>query len=328
MAFDAKAGFAGKRILVAGGTGFLGGALLRRLAAAGAVLRATHLTRAPDFLDPAVEWLRADLREQADCARAVAGMEMVLICAAVTSGACMITASPLMHVTPNVILNASILDAAHAAGVAKVLFLSSGAVYPELGDVALKETDVMRGDPPPVYYPAGWMKRYAEILCRTYALFAKPAMAAAVLRVSNVYGPRDKFDLDTAHVTSAQIRKVADRHRPIVVWGTGEEERDLLYIDDFAEGALRALAQPGPYFEANLAAGSTVSIRRIVETAIAADGFAGAEIRYDPAGPRTIARRRFDVSALRALGFTPSVGLDEGIARTIAWYRKTYPGQK
>ncbi len=314
----------GKRILVAGGTGFLGGALLRRLAAEGVALRATFFTRKPDFDHPNVEWLRADLREAADCARAVDGIDVTLSCAAVTSGAPVIVHSPLAHVTPNVIINARLLEAAHFAGVAKVLFISTGTAYPDLGDIALKETDILCGDPPPIYFSSGWMKRYGEILCRTYAYVAKPPIAASVVRVSNVYGPRDKFDLERAHVTAAQIRRVIDRHRPILVWGTGDEERDLLYIDDFVEGSLRALAIPDMYFEVNIASGTTVSVREIVETAIAADGFVGAEIRFDPSGPRTISRRRFDVEVARnRLGFVPTVSLRAGITRTIDWYRRT-----
>lgn len=132
---------------------------------------------------------------------------------AVTSGAPVIVKSPLAHVTPNVIINARLLEAAHFAGVGKFLFISTGTAYPDLGDIALKETDILRGDPPPIYFSSGWMKRYGEILCRTYAYVAKPPIAASVVRVSNVYGPRDKFDLERAHVTAAQIRRVIDRHR-------------------------------------------------------------------------------------------------------------------
>ena len=322
--FDFAQSFKNMRILVAGGTGFLGGALLRRLAADGACLRATYFTRQPDFYNPNVEWLRADLREVADCARSVEGIDVTLFCAAVTSGAPVIVNSPLAHVTPNVIINARLFEAAHLAGVSKVLFISTGTAYPDLGDVALKESDMSLGDPPPVYFSSGWMKRYGEILCRTYAYVAKPPIAAAVVRVSNVYGPRDKFDLERAHVTAAQIRRVIDRHRPIWVWGTGDEERDLLYIDDFVEGALRALTMPDVYFEVNIASGKSVSVREIVETAIHADGFVDAEIRFDPSGPRTISRRLFDIGVARdKLAFSPTVSLSTGITQTIDWYRRT-----
>ncbi|GGF24000.1 GDP-L-fucose synthase [Aliidongia dinghuensis] len=319
--------FAGRKILVAGASGFLGGALTRRLVELGALVRGCHLSRAPDYHHANLEWLRVDLEDEQACASACVGADYVLMCAANTSGAAAITSTPLVHVTPNVIMNARMLEAAHHAGVERFLFISSGAAYPDLGeDHPLREDEMFRGDPPPVYYPVGWMKRYTEILCRIYAeRIADRPMTTIVVRPSNVYGPGDKWDFARSHVTAAQIRRVIERHAPIVVWGDGTDVRDLIYIDDFVEGALRALAIDRRHFVVNIASGRGYSIHEIVQTAIRADEYVGAEIHFDPSKPRTIGKRLFDVSLARnLLGFKSQVPIEDGFRRTIDAFRAAH----
>lgn len=308
--------------LVAGGTGFLGRHLVARLAALGWRVRATvHHRPAPAALDD-VEWVRADLTRRDDCRRAVDGIARVFMCAANSSGAAQIVANPLQHVTPNVVMNAQLLDAAYAAGVDRFVFLSSSVVYPATGSRPVCEEEAFAGDPYPAYHGVGWMKRYTEILCEMYARRLPRRMPVTIVRPANVYGPGDKFDLGTCHVTSALIRKVVERRRPLEVWGTGDDVRDLLYVDDFVDGLLAAAALPDDLVAVNLGTGTGVSVRQILETILAADGFADADVRFAPDAPRTIPARVLDVGQARArLGFAPRVSLREGIRRTIAWYR-------
>ena len=98
------------------------------------------------------------------------------------------------------------------------------------------EAEMFNGDPEEVYFPAGWMKRYAEILCRTYAEKISSPMQTVVIRPSNVYGPYDKFDFAVSHVTAALLRRVVERQSPLEVWGTGDDIRDLIHVDDFVDG--------------------------------------------------------------------------------------------
>lgn len=314
------------KILVAGGTGFLGGALINRLLAEGAQVRATCYERDPNRQHERLEWQRADLRDPAACAKAVDGMDFVFLSAANTAGAAVMVQTPLVHVTPNVVMNAHLLEAAYQAGVKKFLFFSSGAAYPDLGEEhRLAEGDMFKADPPEVYFPVGWMKRYTEILCRTYAEKIKRPMPTVVIRPSNVYGPGDKFDFAKSHVTAAQIRRVIDRQRPIQVWGTGDDVRDLIYVDDFIEGVMRAFTQERDFLTVNIASGNEYSVKEIVSTAIKVDGFDDAEVVYDPTKPRTIGKRIFDVSLARELlGFEAGTTLEEGFSRTIGWYRETF----
>src|SRR5688500_12915629 len=128
-------------VLVTGGSGFVGSNLIKRLVDLGANVTATIHRRPPVIRDDRVKYVQSDLREPDDCAAAVAGAQYVFMCAANTSGAAVMTKSPLVHLTPNVLMNVSMLDAAYQAGVEKFLFISSNTVYP-LTDFPVKESDV------------------------------------------------------------------------------------------------------------------------------------------------------------------------------------------
>ena len=292
-----------------------------RLGSIGVGSRGTTLLRAALEI-PGVEVVKLDLRLPEDCARATEGMDFVFICAAHTSGAAVIRATPLVHITPNVLINTLLLEAAHRAGVRKLCFISSGAAYPPTGDRPVGESEMFDGDPHDVYFPAGWMKRYAEVLCRTYAEKIATPMPTVVVRPSNIYGPHDKFDFAVSHVTAALIRRVVERHSPLEVWGTGADIRDLIHIDDFIDGMLAAFSTDQPYLAINICAGRGHSVRQILQTLLEVDGYTDADVRFDPGKPSTIPVRLMDASAARdLLGFEAKIGLAEGLQRTIAWYR-------
>jgi GDP-L-fucose synthase len=315
--------FTGKKVLIAGGAGFLGTNLALALAARGAHLRLTTHEKPLQAAFPGAEVLSLDLRRAEDCARAVEGMDYVFLAAAQTAGAAVIRTTPLVHITPNVLINTLMLEAAHRAGVGKFCFISSGAAYPPTADRPVREEEMLDADPHEVYFAVAWMKRYAEILCRTYAEKISRPMPALVVRPSNVYGPYDKFDFAVSHVTAAMIRRVADRQDPIEVWGTGEDVRDLIYIDDFIEGVLAAIAVDRPYLAVNICSGTGHTVRQILEKTLAVDGYDKADVRYDASKPSTIPVRLMDNSlAKKEFGFEARTSLEEGLRRTLDWYRK------
>jgi len=312
----------GAKCLVAGGAGFIGSHLVRRLAEAGADVRATFHVKPPKDRGSA-EWLQTDLRTAEACAEAVKGMDYVFMSAANTQGAAVIRENPLGHVTPNVPMNTYFIDEAHKAGVKRYLFLSSGAAYPDTGHRPAEEHEMFDADPVDVYFAVAWMKRYAEILCRTYATKIRTPMSCVVIRPSNVYGPGDKFDFNVSHVTAALIRRVVERQTPFEVWGTGEDIRDLIYIDDFMDGLLAAFHTSDPYLEINICSGEGVSVREILETAIDVDGFNDAKVVFDPSKPSTVPVRRLsNALAKEKLGFEATTDLRAGLARTLSWYRE------
>jgi GDP-L-fucose synthase len=316
--------FTGKKVLIAGGAGFIGTNLALALANRGARLRLTMHEKPLQASIEGAEIVALDLRRPEDCARAVEGMDYVFLAAAHTSGAAVIRTTPLVHITPNVLINTLMLEAAHRAGVHRFCFISSGAAYPPTGDRAVSEAEMFDGDPHEVYFAAGWMKRYAEVLCRTYAEKIPKPLPTVVVRPSNVYGPYDKFDFAVSHVTAALIRRVVERQAPLEVWGTGEDIRDLIYVDDFIEGLLAAFASERPYLAVNICAGKGHSVKQILQTILAVDGYTGADVRYDPSRPSTIPVRLMDNSlARKELGFEAKMSLEEGLRRTLAWYRQS-----
>ncbi|WP_413204348.1 NAD-dependent epimerase/dehydratase family protein [Rhodospirillum sp. A1_3_36] len=312
-------------VLVAGGSGFLGSNLVARLARDGVgPIRATWRSRQPHDPPAGVEWVQADLRDAAVCERVVQGIDTVFLCAAHTSGAAVITGSPLSHVTPNVLINTLLLEAAHNAGVKRVVFLSTGSVYPDTKGVPVKEEDAFSAPPFDTYFAVGWMKRYTETLCRTYAeKIPKAPMSTVVIRPANVYGPGDKFGWKTSHVTAAQIRKVFERQNPIEVWGTGKDVRDVIFVDDFIEGVVRAARVAKPYLEVNIASGTGITVLDILHKAMEIEGHE-AEVYCDPTKPSTVPILLFETGrAQTELGFTAKTSLAEGMERTFAWLRAT-----
>lgn len=313
----------GVSVLVAGGTGFLGSHLAGRLSDIGAKVRVSVHQRGPHPRDDRIDYVTADLRRPEDCARAVDGTAHVFMCAANTSGAAVMRANPLAHVTPNVVMNAHLMEAAYNAGVRKYLFISSGAAYPPTDERAVTESEILDAEPYDAYYAVAWMKRYAEILCRTYAEKIPKTMPTVVVRPSNVYGPGDKFDFKTSHVTAALIRRVVERHDPLEVWGTGEDIRDLIYIDDFLDGLLAAHAHGADYYAVNICSGIGHSVKQILEAAIQVDGFDNARVTFDPSKPSTIpVRLMSNAKAKQDLGFEARTSLTKGLRHTIAWYRE------
>lgn len=315
--------FENKKILIAGGTGFVGVNLIKRFLSMGAHVRATLHNKPPVIADDRIEYQRCDLLDANDCRKAVEGMEYVVMCAANTSGAAVIASTPLVHVTPNIIMNARILEACYSAGVGKFVFLSSNAAYPPSGDRYVKEEEMFDGDPYETYFGVGWMKRYTEILCRLYAEKLKKPMKTIVIRPSNIYGPYDDFDLATSHVMAATIRKVMERQAPIQVWGSGDDVRDLIYIDDFVDAVLLAMEKIDTFDPVNIGLGKGYSVKEILSIAMEVDGYRDAKVQYDATKPSMIPIRLIDVSrAETLLGFKAKTDVRDGIAKTIDWYRK------
>lgn len=316
--------FKDKKVLVAGGNGLIGANLLARLLAEGASVRATIHGQPPKILDPRIGYLSLDLTKGEDCRRAVEGMEQVFLCAAYTTGAADVVSSPLAHVTTNILINTQMIDAAYRAGVKKFVWLSSAVAYPPSGERRIREEEMFDGDPYPKSFFAGWMKRSMEVLCRMYGEKVAKPMTTIVLRPTNVYGPNDKFDVAISHVIPALIVKVVGRRDPVEVWGTGDEVRDMIYVDDMVEAILRAAERVEGYGVFNIASNHPVKIRDIVDLIVELDGYRGARVVFDPTQPTTFPIRLLDTTrAEQILGWQAKTGLRDGIARTITWYRET-----
>jgi len=312
-----------KKVLVTGGTGFVGINLIQRLLSLDAHVRATVHKKQPIVCDDRIEYVQCNLLKLNDCQRVVKDIDYVFMCAANTSGAAVIAATPLVHVTPNIIMNSQLLESSYFAEVKKFIFLSSSVVYPPSGEKPVKESDMLLDcDPYDTYFGAAWMKRYTEILCRLYSKKLKKTMPTVVVRPSNIYGPYDDFDFNTSHVMAATIRKVIERQNPIQVWGTGDDVRDFIYVDDFIDALTLVAEKVDTYDPINIASGKEYSVKQVLEIASEIDNYKDITIICDPSKPSMIPIRIFDTrKAQQLIGFKTKTDIRDGISKTIKWYK-------
>lgn len=313
--------YKGKKVLVAGGAGFVGTNLILKLKELDAKITATYHRHKPQIKDSTVHYIKADLTQAENCNKAVKGKDYVFMCAANTSGAAVIEKTPLVHVTPNVIMNTLMMEAAYEAGAKKFLFISSNTIYPPFTH-SVKEDEAWEAEPFEKYFPVAWMKRFGEKLGEIYSSKIKKTMTVVVVRPANIYGPYDDFNWETSHVISALVRKVIERHNPIEVWGDGKEIKDIIYVEDFIEGILLAMAKINKFTPINIGTGAGVSIKNILDKIIEIEKYHNAKVKYDKLKPTMIKKRILDVSlAKKILKFEFKTGIYEGLNNTINWYK-------
>jgi GDP-L-fucose synthase len=315
------------KVLVTGGAGFIGINLIQRLLDMGTHVRATLYEKEPVIVDERIEYFKGDLREANFCRKVVEGIDYVFMCAANTSGAQVMATTPLVHLTPNILMNMQMLEASYGAKVKKFLFISTNTVYP-LTNFPVKETDVTN-----VFYESyhivAWMKRFTEIVCDMYSNHIKEPMKTIVVRPGNLYGPYDKFDVEKSKVIPSLIRKAIERHDPFVVWGDGTDLKDFLYIDDCIDALLLVMEKVDEFETINIASGHSVTIRDVVKEILVATDYKHVTIKYDATKPTMIPKRLIDVSlAENKLGFNAKISLKDGISRTVNWYNEYFKNKK
>lgn len=312
----------GSDILVTGGAGFVGSNLILKALDRGCSVRATVHNKGPQIVDKRVEYVHCDLERREDCHDVCRDMDYIFLCAANTSGAAVMEKTPLAHLTPNVLINTLMLEAAYMAAVKKVLFISSNTVYP-LTDYPVKEDEASYNFFSK-YFIVGWMKQFSEIICEMYSTKINVPMHTVVVRPANIYGPMDDFEWETSHVLPALIRRVVERHDPISIWGDGSDIKDFIYIDDFIDGMLLAMDKTEGFDVFNIASGNQYRLKDLLDLIIKIDGYENAKIEYDTTKPTMIPRRLIDGSkAENLLGFKARTDIEDGLTRTIQWYRRS-----
>ena len=315
--------YEGKRVLVAGAGGFVGTNLVRRLADLGALVKGTTHDKEPQEIYENVEYVNLDLLNMENCINVTKDIDFVFMAAANSSGASVIEKTPLVHLTPNVVMNTQMLAAAYENHVQKFCFISSNTVYP-LTDFAVKEDDVTN-EFYEKYFIVGWMKRFSEIMCEMYAEKIKNPMKTIVVRPGNLYGPFDKYTWSESKVIAALIRRAIEKQDPFEVWGDGMDLKDFLYVEDFVEGMLLAFAKCDEFTVLNIASGLPVTIKEVLAVILDEARHEYANVRFDSTKPTMIPKRMIDISKMKTLtGWSPQMALDEGIERTVAWYKEFY----
>lgn len=313
-----------KTLLLCGASGFIGSNLLERLLSRTDLRVRAVVHRRPVAKafagHPRLEIVKADLRRADDVAGVLKGVAQVVQAAATTSGVKDILAAPHIHVTDNAVMNSLLLRGCHDAGVDQFVFFSCSVMYPEMQGPA-KESDFDHRISEK-YFGAGWTKVYIEKMCEFYSRLGRTR--CTVLRNSNIYGPNDKYDFERSHVFGATVAKVMTAvDGRVVVWGEGTEARDLLYVSDLVDLVETALEkQKTPFELVNAGSGEAVSVADLVKRIIARSG-RDLRIEYDKTKPTIPFRLAVDRAKAGALfGWGPKVSLDDGIDRSLAWYRE------
>jgi len=303
----------GKKILVTGGDGFLGGFLLPELEGKGVDRRDITVPVFPD----------TDLRRWDDCVKAVDGIDIVIHLAASVGGIGFNQRNPGILFYDNIMMGAQLMEASRIADVEKFLQVGTVCAYPNLANVPFKEDEIWDGYPEVTNAPYGIAKK--ALLVQAQAYREQYDFNAIYILPVNLYGPGDNFDLEDSHVIPALIRKcvdaVDDGAEEIVVWGTGSPTREFLYVEDCARGLVLAAQEYDEPPPVNLGSGQEISIKDLLELIVNLTGFNGSVV-WDANMPDGQPRRCLDTSrATEKFGFTAQVSFEEGLKRTIEWYR-------
>lgn len=302
-----------KRILLTGGAGFVGSFVVERLRARGVPDEAITIPRSAQH----------DLRRREVCEEVVREQDVVIHLAATVGGIGFNREHPGQLFYDNAIMGIQLMDAARRVGVQKFVQVGTICAYPKFTPVPFREEDLWNGYPEETNAPYGLAKKMLLVQAQAYR--QEYEFNAIYLLPVNLYGPRDNFDPSSSHVIPAFIRKVDEAQVAgrswIEVWGTGNASREFLYVEDAAEAIVLATERYDGADPVNLGAGFEITIRELVGKICQIMDYRG-EVRWDPSKPDGQPRRMLDVSrAERAFGFRARTPFDEGLRRTIEWYR-------
>ena len=311
-----------KKVLVTGGAGFIGSHLVRRLLDLGSeVYVADNLSRGrrenlEPFLDE-VHFYLVDLTKLENCLQATEEVDSVFHLAASVGGIHYILKENVGGLTPSLLMNTNMLEAARINDVERFLFTSSACVYREKRSALnrFREEDANPANPLTTY---GWAKLMGEIQCETYHL--DYGMKCSVVRIFNAYGENENLDPRWSHVIPSLIRKaILYPQEEFRIFGDGEQERGFLYVQDCVEGLILGMEKTVDADPINLGSEEVVSINELAKKIINISGKI-IKTRYDLSGPQGTHKYCADTTKMKqALGWTPQTSLDEGLERTYQW---------
>jgi GDP-L-fucose synthase len=304
--------FQNRKILVTGGNGFLGRHLVGYLRHQGC--GNVVAPRRTEF----------DLLRAADISRmlSVHHPDVVIHLAAVVGGIGANRRQPGSFLYQNLLMGLHLIESCRQAGVAKFVQVGTICSYPKFTPVPFKETSLWDGYPEETNAPYGLAKKLLIVQLQAYR--QQYGFNGVNVLPVNLYGPGDNFDPESSHVIPALVRKCVEARqcnaRILTVWGTGTPTREFLYVEDAARGIALAAEKLETSEPVNLGSGQEIAIRDLALLIARKTGFEG-EIRFDPLQPDGQPRRCLDITRARQwLGYEPTVNLDEGLDRTIAWY--------
>ena len=313
--------FRGKNVAVCGGGGFLGSYVVEELLVAGAHVKVVQRSVPESRLGHCMDrfgFVSADLTLPSDAQRAVTGSEIVFNTAAQVGGIQYNMVHPGLLFYANAALGLNLLEAARLEGVERYILTSSTCVYSREAAVPTTEDLGLFNEPEKSNIGYGWAKRMEELQARFYA--EEYGMKIAVLRPTNLYGPRDHFDPSVSHVIPGLIRRTLEAVDTLDVWGSGQQTRSFLHAKDAARALLSAGERYAVADPVNVGTEEEVTIRELVDIIIEATG-RKVEAVFDSTAPEGQPRKAADISkAKRVLDWQPEYDLRDGLAETIEWY--------
>lgn len=305
--------WAGKRVVVTGGAGFLGSFVVEQLRARGCRDVFVPRSREYDLVDmTAVRRLYDDARP-----------DLVIHLAARVGGIGANRANPGKYFYDNLMMGVQLIEEGRRRGLAKLVAAGTICAYPKFAPVPFREQDLWNGYPEETNAPYGLAKKM--LLVQSQAYRDQYGFNSVVVFPVNLYGPRDNFDLDTSHVIPALIRKIdtaiATTARTVELWGDGSPTREFLYVEDAADGMLAACERYDSSEPVNLGSGREIAIRDLARLIGERMGF-GGEFVYDTSKPNGQPRRQLSIERARErLGWQAQTSLEDGLDQTIAWWR-------
>jgi len=302
-----------KNVLVTGARGFLGRHVTENLLSKRMV--------PPDQIS-APRSSALDLTKRENCEKAVKGCDVIIHIAANVGGIGYNYQRPGKIFYDNIIMGVELIEAARKEGVEKFVSVGTTCAYPEVTTVPFREEELWNGYPDEITGPYGLAKKMLLVQGQSYR--KEYGFNSIFLIPTNLYGPNDHFNVGNSHVIPALIRKVVDARdnetASVTVWGTGKATREFLYVEDAAEGIVLATEKYDAADPINLGTGEETSIAELARKIVHLCAFKG-QIIWDDSKPDGQPRRSLDVSKAREkFGFVAKTPLDEGLARTVAWF--------
>lgn len=318
---DSKKFWQNKRIIVTGGTGFLGSVVVDKLRGRNAAEIITPRRSEYDLRDIAA------IRQLLHDTTSTQGrpVDMIIHLAANVGGIGANRARPAEFFYDNLMMGVQLIHESWQAGIAKFVAMGTICAYPKFAPIPFKEEDLWNGYPEETNAPYGLAKKMMLIQSETYR--QQYGYNSIFLLPVNLYGPHDNFDLETSHVIPALIRKCVEAQArgddQIIAWGDGSPTREFLYVEDAAEGILLSAERYNDSDPVNLGSSYEISIKALTEMIADFTGFSG-QIIWDASKPNGQPRRKLDVSRAELMfGFRSHTSFEEGLRKTIDWYRST-----
>ncbi len=311
-----------KRTLVTGGDGFVGSHLVERLLRKNANVLVVGRSEFPKRLNSELtfDYIQADLRELDTCINISKNVDVVFHLASVVGGIGYNISHHADMFRLNSLLNLNMMEASRLNNVDRYQCTSSVCIYPREAALPTPETEGFVDDPEPTVYGYGWAKRMAEIQAKLYA--SDYDMKISIIRPTNIYGPRDNFDPLTSHVIPAFIRKMYESTDTVIIWGSGNQTRSFIYVEDVARAMMEITEKYTVADPVNIGTEEEIKINELAKMILRIFK-KNLTLVFDKSRPEGQPRKFADIrKAKRVLKWEPEFSLETGLKKTIEWFKR------